>query len=105
MRETRQYDEEFKQNAVELFLNSGKKLKQFAREIDVPSSTLKGWRNKYLEELNGKPERYSKTSSPAEMAQEIYKLKHENQTLKRQKEILKKALGILSDQAPGSMSK
>jgi transposase len=97
VRVSRQYDEEFKQNTVKLLLSSGKTIKQFAREIGVPFSTLKGWRNKYLEELNGKPERYAKKSTPSEMAQEIYKLKCENENLKRQREILKKALGILSD--------
>ena len=97
MRVSRQYDEEFKRNSVELFINSGKTLKQFAREIGIPSSTLKGWKNKYLEELNGTPERYSKKNTPSEMAQELYKLKCENEDLKRQRDILKKALGILSD--------
>ena len=105
MREVRDYDEEFKENAVELFLSSGKKITQFARELDVPLSTMKGWRDNYLKELNGKPERYCKKSTPVEMAQEIHKLKQENQKLKRQKDILKKALGIFSDPAQENMPK
>ncbi len=105
MRQTKQYDEEFKQNAVELFLSSGKKMSHFAHELGVAPSTLRGWKNSYLEELNGTPERYAKNTTPAEMAQEIYKLRQENNNLRNQREILKKALGILSDPAPPSMPK
>lgn len=103
MRQTRQYDEEFKQNAVELWANSGKPMKQIAREIGIPSSTLKEWKYKYLKGTEGIPERFSMKKTPEELAVEIRKLRQENEFLKRQKEILKKALGILSDQSPGSM--
>ena len=103
MRETKHYDEEFKQNAVELFLKSGKRMSHFAHELGVAPSTLRDWKNKYLEEIKGTPERYANKATPAEMAQEIYKLRQENNNLKKQREILKKALGILSDQAPPRM--
>ena len=93
----RKYDKEFKQNAIELFLSSGKSLRQFAREIDVPWETLKWWRNAHLKKIEGTPERYKKESSSSEMAKEIYNLKRENAKLKVQRDILKKALGILSD--------
>lgn len=44
-------------------------------------------------------------TTPAKMAQEIYKLRQENNSLKSQRDILKKALGILSDPTPPSMPK
>jgi transposase-like protein len=37
------------------------------------------------------------------MADELQRLRRENETLKRQRDILKKALGILSEPSPNGM--
>jgi len=100
----RKYDREFKQNAVELLLSSGKDLKPFARELGVCPSTLREWRDKYLGQLKESPDGSPGRLTPREMADELRRLRKDNETLKRQREILKKALGILSEQSPGGMS-
>jgi len=38
------YDPEFKKNAVELLLSSGKSIKQIARELGCSASSLGEWR-------------------------------------------------------------
>ncbi|MGI6458737.1 MAG: transposase [Candidatus Hydrogenedentales bacterium] len=40
----RNYDEEFKRDAVELLLSGAKELKPLARDLGVCPATLRGWR-------------------------------------------------------------
>lgn len=47
----KKYDDEFKRNAVDLLLTSGKPLKPMARELGVSDSALRDWRDKHLERL------------------------------------------------------
>jgi transposase len=99
----RKYDREFKQNAVELLLSSGKDLKPLAQELGICPSTLREWRDRYLRELEEPSDGSVGELTPREMADELRRLRKENETLKRQREILKKALGILSEQPPRGM--
>lgn len=98
----KKYDQEFKRNAVELLLTSGRDLKPLARELGICPATLREWRDKYMREMEGSPQGSPRGPSPREIADELRRLRKENDTLKRQREILKKALGILSD-PPGDM--
>lgn len=98
----RNYDEEFKRDAVELLLSGDKDLKPLARDLGVCPATLRAWRDRYLRERapsQGPP----RGAAPLEVAEELGRLRKENETLRRQREILKKALGILSEQSPGGM--
>lgn len=98
----RNYDKEFKRDAVELLLSGDKDLKPLARDLGVCPATLREWRDRYLREREpsqGPP----RGAAPLEVAEELRRLRKENETLKRQREILKKALGILSEQSPGGM--
>jgi transposase len=99
----RRYDKEFKRNAVELLLNSGKPLKPLARELGVSGATLRAWRDAYLGEVEGYGDRCPGGPTPREMADELRRLRKELDRVTRQRDILKKALGILSDQSPGGM--
>ncbi len=99
----RRYDEEFKNNCVELLLTSGKPLKPMARELGVSDSALRKWRDAYLERMEGNPSRPPGGSTPREMAAEIRQLHKDLHHIKRQRDILKKALGILSDPSQGGM--
>lgn len=99
----RKYDQEFKQNAVELLLSSGKGVKPLARDLGVGAVALRKWRDRYLRVLEDPSQGPPRGPAPREMADELRHLRTENETLKRQREILKKALGILSEQSPGSM--
>jgi len=100
----KRYDEEFKRNAVELLLGGGHDLKPLARDLGVCAATLRYWRDRYLED-NEEDVAQGPPRGPTlrETADEVRRLRKENEKLKRQREILKKALGILSEQSPGSM--
>jgi len=100
----KRYDSEFKRNAVELLLSGGRDLKPLALELGVCPATLREWRDKYLRELTDDAAETSEGLSPRQLAEELRRVRKENETLKRQREILKKALGILSEQPPGGMS-
>ncbi len=97
------YDEEFRRNAVELLLSGGHDLKPLARELGVYPATLRDWRDRYLREREEVSPGPPRGPTPRETADELRALRQENEKLRRQREILKKALGILSEQSPGSM--
>ena len=79
------YDKEFKRQAVDLYLSSGKSLKQVSRELGVSNGSLRKWQK----DLFG--------MDSEEMAKEIRRLNQENAYLRRQREILKKAASILAE--------
>src|SRR5215468_10644456 len=83
----RRYGEEFKRQAVELLLHSGKTHRQVARELDISEPTLKLWKKAYLGRQ--KPaEIEGQMKSPEEMAKIIREQHKEIEYLKRQREIL-----------------
>lgn len=94
--QSKRYDEEFKRSAVELIVHSGRPLSQVARELGVSEYSLHLWRKRYLGQMpaaqvEGKP------MSAEEMAKEIRRQHKEIEYLKRQREILKKAMSILGE--------
>ena len=98
----RRYREEFKREAVELLLHSGKTHRQVARELDISEPTLNLWKKAYLGQQ--KPaEIEGQTKSPEEMAKIIREQHKEIEYLKRQREILKKAMSILGEEPPKGM--
>jgi transposase-like protein len=90
----------YRQQAVELLL-TGRTLGELATELGVPPSTLQGWKEEYLIDLTHRPPDVA-GMTPVKMQEELARLRKENQKLKLHQEILKKALGILSD-VPTSM--
>ena len=93
-REKRVYDEAFRRDAVALLQSSDEPLVQIAAELGVSQWNLRDWRKQYGDS-NGsrKP---SKTAAVA-VQWELARLRRENQNLKAQRDILKKALGILAE--------
>jgi transposase len=93
----KRYDAQFKRDAVELLLTSGKPLKRLADELGVCDVTLRSWRNRHL--AKAEPiESDGKKVSAAQLANELRRVQKELQTANRRNEILKKALGILSEE-------
>ena len=93
----RRYGEEFQRQAVEMVIHSGKTQRQVARELDVSEYSLNLWKRSYLGQQ--KPaEIEGQMKSPEEMARIIRQLQKENESLKRQREILKKAMSILGEE-------
>jgi transposase len=93
----KRYDATFKRDAVELLLTSGKPLKVLAIELGVCDVTLRTWRNRHL--ARTQPiETDGKKISAQQLAQELRRTQKELQIANRRNEILKKALGILSQE-------
>jgi transposase len=46
MRQRQEYPLEFKLEAVRRYLNNGRRMQEIARELGIPSSTLRTWRDK-----------------------------------------------------------
>jgi len=104
MTKRRNYDKEFKKDAVEYLLRSGKLLKDVASELGVDRSSLGYWRKQHLAALdeasskNGGPE-----MKPSEVDKEIRRLRRELADIKEQRDILKKAVSIFSREEQGPM--
>ena len=99
----KRYDDEFKRNCVEMLLSGGRQLKPLARELGIKDSTLRGWRDGYLCRMDRPDGVAPAGATPREMAEEIRRLRKDLDRVTRQREILKKALGILTDQSPAGM--
>ena len=96
------YDEAFKQNAVGLVM-SGHKASQVARDLGLNPETLYQWVRKHRDSTAKTPfsgERLSAKagvkSDPSDDARELARLRKENELLKMERDILKKAVGIFS---------
>ena len=98
------YDEEFKRNAVELLIQSGKPLKAVARELGVSDTVLRNWKEKQLGKTeDDRSPRGEGGATPRELAEENRRLRKELDRVIRQRDILKKAMGICSETSPGGM--
>jgi transposase len=99
------YSEEFKRQAVELTIHSGRSIVQIGRELGVSEASLHFWRKRYglkaRSETLGVGERAA--ASPEELLAENRRLQKENEALKRQRDILKKAMSILGEEPNSGM--
>ena len=91
------YQEEFKKQAVELLLSSGKPCEQLARELGCSGYSLHLWKKKYLASMTPATVDGQKMS-PGEMEREIRALRKQVHHLEQQRAILKKALSILGEE-------
>lgn len=91
-RKYRRYDENFKRSAVELWLSGGKSVEQIAGELGISTQSIKKWKK----ELAALPATGPGQRSAQQLEEEVRRLKRELQHVARQRDILKKTLGILS---------
>ena len=99
----RRYDEQFKRHAVELLISSGRPLKVLAKELGVTPQSLRDWRIAHLKAPVLGGDRPPRGPTPRAIYEELQRLQKENAYLKEQRDILKKALRILSDPPTGGM--
>ena len=93
----RRYDREFKHNAAALVCG-GRTITEVARELGVSKWSLGRW---VQAAKNGQSLGEPKTLAQETPEQrELRRLRQENDYLRRQRDILKKALGILSAEVP-----
>jgi transposase len=91
------YEEEFKRQAVELWMSSGRPCEQVARELGVSGYSLHLWKKHYLGQAAPAAVE-GQTMSAVEMERELRALRKQVHHLERQREILKKALSILGEE-------
>jgi transposase len=95
MRRTRRtYTREFKIEAVRLFQQGGHRLSQVARDLDVDRKLLRRWADELEQEEQGQAFPGKGHLKPQD--EEVRRLKRENERLREEREILKKALAIFS---------
>jgi transposase len=92
----RVYTAEFRQEALRLLSSSGKGVREIERELGITPGLLYKWQARYEE-----PERTGnghKSASIEELEAEIRRLKRENAILQEEREILKKAVRLFSQE-------
>jgi len=87
----RKFTPEFRAEAVKLVLDTGRPIAQVARDIGVVEGTLGNWVNLYRAEHAGEEPELS-INERAELAQ----LRRDNQTLRMEREFLKKAAAFFA---------
>jgi len=97
----KRYDEEFRKDAVEMLINGDRSIRRLARELGVSPQTLRNWQAAYLGKKGGQTA--EGMTGVKQTYDELRRLRTENVTLKRQRDILKKALSILSEPSAGDM--
>ena len=97
--ERRHYMDEFKMEAVALLASGGRPLIQIASELGISPSMLRNWRNRREGRNAGSaPHPISGPSAPSlDPAAEISRLRRENDRLRLERDILKKAVAIFSE--------
>ena len=97
----RRYDEAFKREAVRLWQSSGRMAETVARELGLSVFQLYEWRKQERAAPGGGaaplPERKE------ELQAEVRRLRQELARVTEQRDILKKAAGILSEPPPSGM--
>ena len=93
--ERRKYSEEFKREAVQLMETSGKAIAEIARDLGINDNNLYRWRGLY-----GSRAHANTNGDVAEMAVELKHLRREVEVLRAERDILKKAMSIVSRSQP-----
>src|SRR5215510_9431432 len=91
-RNQKTYTLEFKQEAVRLMESSGKPVAQVSRELGVNANVLYRWRRQF----GTKPEVSTDGRSKVELEAELKWLQREVEVLRQERDVLKKAISIVS---------
>ena len=94
----RKFDETFKREAVQNWLQSGKSAAVIADELGLSANLLYNWKQLFAPDaVGGKAAAGAKPGSAADLQSQLDAARRENRHLKEQRDILKKTLGILSE--------
>lgn len=88
----RQYSEEFKRETAQLMETSSKPVAQIAREMGIKDNVLYRWRRQFGQAAS------SNGHSVAELEAELKHLRRENVVLRQERDALKKAISIFSQE-------
>jgi transposase len=91
--EHRYFDKEFKSEAIRLMNEGNRSVKDIAGDLGIHPNLLHQWRRKYRADMEQSFPGKGHLRAPEE---ELRRLQRENENLKEDKAILKKALAIFS---------
>ena len=97
-RQRRSFTEDYKRQAVELAVSSGRSIGSIAKELGLRDSVLRRWVDKFRQEPASAAWRPTMQATPmsADQASEIARLRHENERLRMERDILKKSIAIFA---------
>ena len=93
----KQYDREFKMEAVRLLETSGKSAAQLERELGIGKGNLSRWKRKFAADGQNAFPGHGRLTPEQD---ELRRLKRENEILRQERDILKKAIAIFSERKP-----
>jgi transposase len=92
-KQQRTFTKEFKLEAVRLAQASEKSQSQIARDLGIADSTLHHWRKQFAQQGE---QAFPGSGHQLPQEEELRQLKRENELLRQERDILKKAIGIFS---------
>ena len=93
MGRNRRYDPEFKREAVSLVVEGGQTIREVERSLGITHGVLKGWVQKHRDHNDAA---FKGSSDPQSPEAQLRQLQKENEQLRRERDILKKAVDIFS---------
>jgi transposase len=90
-RPRRQFDDDFKTQAVRLVLDEGKSIPSVARDLDLTESNLRIWVGRAQADRT-----HGRTGLTTAEREELARLRKENRELRTEREILKKAAAFFA---------
>jgi transposase len=93
----RQYSREFKQEAVQLLKTSGKSASELERELGIGKGNLWRWKREFAADGEDAFPGQGRLTPDEER---LRQLERENEILRQERDILKKALAIFSQPSP-----
>ena len=97
-RPRRSFTEEYKHQAVELVMSSGRSITSVAKELGLRDSVLRRWVKQFAPQPTSAARRPATQATPmlADQASEIARLRQENERLRMERDILKKSIAIFA---------
>jgi len=89
----RRYDPDFKREAVKLVIEGGQTIREVERSLGITHGVLKGWVQKHKDHNDAA---FKGTLDPQSPEAQLKQLQKENEQLRRERDILKKAVAIFS---------
>lgn len=94
MRKRRRFSQEFKLDAVSMVVDQGRDLYEVAKELEIRPDILRKWKKKF--ESDGQSA-FPGSGRLKPDDEELRRLRRENERLRMERDILKKAVAICSD--------
>ena len=89
----RSYSKDFKLEAIRLYENSGRSMRQIEEELGISEGLLNKWRARARRDGQ---QAFVGKGHQTEQEEELRRLKRENELLRQERDVLKKALVVFS---------